>query len=663
MNSSSGAIHARDARRSGAIYGIALGLVFVLVAIATQWMPGEEDIPSRLLDEPLLWIIYSAPLVLGLLAAFAGGQYGRAQCAALELETRIAERTTALEDASLRQAVLYQVLELSLEAATEKQLLEQSLNTLLSLRSLSPTQQGAILLLKGNPKSFHLEVQKGREPGETDPIFPPGSNKSKGILFQELLQHSRYNVPISSGESVVGMLILTVPSGATRNGADVEYLRAFSEVLGAALQRLSLEVEIQSSNAAREHSLIALEAARRTAVKASQSKSAFLANMSHEIRTPMTAILGYADLLSEPDLDEFVRGEHVRTIKKNGSHLLAIINDILDVSKIEAGKMEVEKIDLSPWEIPEDACRLMREKAQEKGLHLDLQFDYPLPLVLKSDPVRLRQVLLNLLGNALKFTEKGKVELRVSYRSDANRAQLIFKVIDSGIGMNEEQISRLFTPFSQADTSTTRKFGGTGLGLTISRYLAELMGGELTLHSKPKKGSEFSLLVDGGPHREEFLTHERPPRLSIATKAGNSNDGPQNRGRILLVEDTKVNQRLAERFLTKAGHQVHTADDGKEALERALEAWGADEPYQVILMDMHMPVMDGYEATRKLREAGYLFPIVALTANAMTSDRELSMNSGCDDFATKPFDRPRLLQVVSDWVGKAEAMQSQQSTG
>jgi len=411
-----------------------------------------------------------------------------------------------------------------------------------------------------------------------------------------------------------------------------------------------------------------LRAATLEAQAATRTKSEFLANMSHEIRTPLTAILGFADLLADPHLSSGEVGGHAQVIRRNGDHLLAVINDILDLSKIEAGKMTVEQVVCSPAVIMQDVEALLSSRAHDKGLSFTLIAGTPIPATISTDPTRLRQVLLNLVGNALKFTATGGVTLAVTLPdrnllSPDKPPQLHFLVTDTGIGMTAEQASRLFQPFTQADASTTRRFGGTGLGLAISRRLAQLLGGDITLQSEPGRGSCFTLCVDTGPLddvprlRPDFGSQQHAAAPQPHTDAGR-NDQPgatsppvRLSGRVLLAEDTRDNQVLISHMLRKFGVEVVLADNGRVAHDLALAALAEGRPFDLILMDMQMPVLDGNEATRMLRAAGYAAPIVALTANSMVSDRDLCLSFGCDDYVSKPVDRARLLAACLRFIG------------
>jgi CheY-like chemotaxis protein len=356
----------------------------------------------------------------------------------------------------------------------------------------------------------------------------------------------------------------------------------------------------------------------------------------------MTAILGYADLLVEqiarPESRPELRpADCAETIRRNAKHLLTILNDILDLSKIEAGKLEIERLWYSPLAIVAETIDLLREHAERKGLALRAEVAAPMPARSFTDPTRLRQILLNLAGNAIKFTAHGSVTIRASYDETTNG--LAFEVVDTGIGIRSDQATRLFGAFQQADASTSRIFGGTGLGLAISRRLAEMLGGTLALAASGPEGSTFRLVVDAG----DVTGIERTTRLEGARTAPGpaaATDAPSLAGaRILLAEDGVDNQRLISFHLRKAGAAVTIVADGRTAVEAAT----SEGPFDLVLMDIQMPEMDGFAATRALRAAGIATPILALTARAMEADRDACLQAGFDAFESKPVDRARLL--------------------
>lgn len=380
---------------------------------------------------------------------------------------------------------------------------------------------------------------------------------------------------------------------------------------------------------------------KEKALSASHSKSAFLANMSHEIRTPLTAIIGFGEATLESGQTMEERLSAIRAIVRNGRHLLAVINEILDFSKIESGKIEFEKVSVNLLDVLNDIESIMQLQAEHKALDFVVEFDTPVPAIIYTDPVRLKQILLNLCINAIKFTAKGKVQLRLSCVTQDK--QLKLSVIDSGIGLTDEQIEKLFEPFTQADTSTTRKFGGTGLGLFISQRLAQGLGGDIHVTSVPNEGSQFDVLIDTGDLADvEFV---EVPKRENGEETESRAMMPSLNGTVLLAEDNSDNQGLISFYIEKTGASVEIAGNGKLALERAKE-----EVFDLILMDMQMPIMDGVEATHQLRQSGYSKPIVALTANAFKEDVDTCMSAGCDNFLSKPIDLDRFYEVLQAYL-------------
>jgi signal transduction histidine kinase len=389
--------------------------------------------------------------------------------------------------------------------------------------------------------------------------------------------------------------------------------------------------------------LEALHQSKEDAEKANFSKTQFLANMSHEIRTPIGAILGFTDLMKNPVNAPEENIKYMGIVERNSQQLLRLIDDILDLSKVEAGKMTMEIIEFSLTEMLADFISVMTFKAQEKQIKFKFKFDSPVPDIICSDPVRLRQILINIVGNALKFTDQGHVELRISFANPV----LKFTIADTGIGISKAQESHLFLPFSQADTSTTRKFGGTGLGLVLSRRLANALGGKLELiESKEGHGSTFLIEI-----RSDLLPHAKlVSQESLASSSiplQNIGDSPQVlRGlKVLLVEDSLDNQMLITTYLSKEGAQVKSASDGVKGIELALA-----ENFDLLLMDIQMPILDGHKATRKLRKLKYSKPIIALTAHAMKEERIKCFESGFTEFLTKPIQKNRLIETLSRYT-------------
>ena len=399
---------------------------------------------------------------------------------------------------------------------------------------------------------------------------------------------------------------------------------------------------------------VELARSRASADAANQAKSTFLANMSHEIRTPMNAILGFTEVLRRGMYDDPTQqAEYLETIHSSGQHLLRLINDILDLSKVEAGRLEVERMPCCPHQLLLEVVTVLKGKADEKQLRLDCQTPEGLPEVIETDPGRVRQILTNVIGNALKFTEHGGVSV-VARMLCGTKTRLQIDVIDTGVGMSAEAMLKIFDPFSQADNSITRRFGGTGLGLTISKSFAESLGGDLTVTSVAGEGSTFTMVVDAGSIDQtarvldisEFAANARHERKPAKGKRFQFNES-----RILLVDDGDANRKLIQLLLQRNGLLVETAVNGQIAVDKATTS-----KYDVILMDMQMPVMDGYTATRKLREHGLEIPIVALTANAMRGDEVECREAGCTGFLTKPVDLDGLINYLAELLNAEECV-------
>lgn len=383
-----------------------------------------------------------------------------------------------------------------------------------------------------------------------------------------------------------------------------------------------------------------------------------VANMSHEIRTPINAILGFTELLMNGahEGDEQERQDYLATIESSGKHLLELINDILDLSKIEAGQMEFDRINCSPHHIISEVASVLRVKAREKQLCLDYEWSGPVPEVICTDPGRLRQLLINLVGNSIKFTQMGGIHILARLAEDGSE-RLIVDVIDSGIGIPSDRISSVFDPFVQADNTVTRRFGGTGLGLPISRKIALALGGDLEVRSESGKGSTFTVTVETGSLDGVRMIESGGVDISIPRMDETKSPQPVDQlpdCRILVVDDGDTNRKLIRLLLARSGATVVLAENGQIGYERAMQ-----QPFDVILMDMQMPVMDGYTATAKLREAGLEIPIIALTAHAMSSDEKKCRQAGCSGYLTKPINGARLLKALSEALeGRPESVRS-----
>jgi len=444
----------------------------------------------------------------------------------------------------------------------------------------------------------------------------------------------------------------TVPVAVTICSFDLAGERLHTVVLRDIERRRREEQRLRGYARALKRANADLERSRRKAEQAAAAKTEFLANMSHEIRTPMTAILGFTDILLEDEASTPVeRQDALRTIRRNGAYLLEILNDILDFSKIEANRLEIEEVPCAPARIFGDVVDLLRPRASEKRVELVLELDGPIPDRLLSDPVRLRQILLNLVGNAVKFTSAGSVRVIARY-DDADRT-LEFCVRDTGIGIDDAVLAEIFEPFRQGDSSMTRRFGGTGLGLAITKRIVERLGGAISATSVVGKGSDFCVRVPAHPIDEAGgVPGSQESDTPSTGRMRRALEKLRASGRVLLVEDGPDNQRVIRHVLERAGFEVTTAENGSIGVELALASLDEERPFRVILMDVQMPVLDGYEATRRLRESGYTGPIIALTAHALPSERQRCLDAGCDAFATKPIERVVLLETIALHLAK-----------
>ena len=392
-----------------------------------------------------------------------------------------------------------------------------------------------------------------------------------------------------------------------------------------------------------EENKVELSKAKEKAEAANRAKSDFLANMSHDIRTPMNAILGFTELLKRGySRNEADARKYLETIHSSGKHLLELINDILDLSKIEAGHLEVERIACSPFMIAAEVVNVLGVRAREKGISLSFSVRGKLPETIESDPTCLRRIVTNLVGNAVKFTDRGGVGVLLYFTQAAPKPLVAIEISDSGIGIAADKLDGVFDPFTQADSSVTRKFGGTGLGLTISRRFARALGGDIVVTSELGKGSTFKVTLDTGALDGVRMLLQEEFSSLVGANTGDQSRWIFRPASLLIVDDGPENRELLKLVLSDTGLRVSEAENGSVAVEMARA-----HPYDVILMDMQMPVMDGYSATRTLRTEGVKTPIIALTANAMKGSEKAVMDAGCSGFLTKPVNIDQLLQALA----------------
>ncbi len=476
-----------------------------------------------------------------------------------------------------------------------------------------------------------------------DEVLPEIAEQAVPLL-QEILETGKaiHNIPLSG--------MTPAQPGVERHWVEsmIPVRDQNDKVVGINIVAEEVTYQRQSEERLKALKLQADEA-REQAENASRFKSEFLANMSHEIRTPMTAILGYADLL-ESHLDDPDNLQSVRTIKRNGRFLINLINDILDLSKIESGKLELELVPVSPVEIIEQTLDMMQLQADRKQLELGVDYLSKLPVTLETDPTRLRQILVNLTGNAVKFTETGGVTLRIDYQSDP-QPSVLFHVIDTGIGMTESQQSEVFAAFRQADSSISRRFGGSGLGLAISQRLAASLGGGISVESQPGKGSTLTLTLPAGNADDIVLATPAKRVISDSAEPLQTPDLPY---RLLAVDDRRDVLHVVQHILEDAGARVSTASGAADAFEKVRQAEAKGHGFEAIVLDMQMPEINGYDAAATLRKQGFKPPIVALTANAMKGEREKCLKAGCTDYLTKPIDKHLLIESLHRHIAECE---------
>ena len=463
--------------------------------------------------------------------------------------------------------------------------------------------------------------------------------KAKEILNEEVIPHQ--NNVLSSMTSLLHAVRDDIGISIERLSTENLNSILLISVLGGIAVILGVLIAVYVIRRATRSEQVIIEQ-KEIAEQANNAKSMFLANMSHEIRSPLTAIIGFSDSILHRDMDDERKRELTQSIVRNSNHLHQIINDILDISKIEAGQLDIETVRTSIGKLCCELNSMVSLQTEKKGLVFNINLNFPLPEFINTDPTRLKQILVNLTNNATKFTNEGGITLGVSYDIDSDKIH--FSVSDTGIGMTTEQASSIFSAFSQADSSTTRKFGGTGLGLSISKQLSEKLGGEISCQSEIGKGSTFSFYVSAGRLSDTKMLFTRD-ELKIEKLTHSYLLKEKLKGHVLLAEDTKDNQDLIEMYVLDTGAKITIVENGKLAVEACQK-----ENYDLIFMDMQMPVMDGVEAITQIRANGINTPIVSLTANAMKSDVDKCFNAGANKFLTKPIEVSRFNQVITEYL-------------
>ncbi len=534
------------------------------------------------------------------------------------------------------------------EEGSYKQECEKTLDSQIIVRSQSTIEIETPVLVSGEPwGTFHIEIPLGPVIAEIKTARNDILRTNGLLLLASILGAAWLARSIARPVEHLSMVANEVALG----NLDVQTNMKRAGELGslpAAIDNMIQDLANSRSRLLKQSDELEIE--REKAIQASRAKSEFLANMSHELRTPLTGILGFADVIAD-DIEDAAALEGLGVIRECGDHLLELINNILDLSKIEADQMAIEEIRFSPAQVIEEVVSLLGPKVDSTKIAFSVSYLGPIPETIHSDPTKLKQIILNILGNSLKFTQAGSIDIEVSHVVDGESSSLRIDIVDTGIGMTSEVAATLFKPFTQAHSSTTREFGGTGLGLSISRRMAQLLTGDIVIaETSPGIGTRFSITIATGSlegvaiHEREFGTSE--PQDSWRDLEGDGKTRRFDGLRVLLADDNGYNRRLIRAMLERAGATVSLAENGKSAIASALHAEDKEEPFDVVLMDMRMPEMDGFCATEILCSRNYERPIIALTANAMSGDKDRCLKSGCVDYQSKPIERSSLFAAI-----------------
>lgn len=591
-----------------------------------------------------------------------------------DLGNLVAARTQKLSQAYSLQQSISTILQRSLDVFSFEEQLNYALTTMLSKKSFGSLSAGCIFIVDpANVELLDMQVHIGME----DDVAAKYKNLpfesclcgqaaiQREIIYADCLNQQdetaapittgHYCIPILSNNTVLGVININLQQNYVRNQDDDRYAMAIANTLAGVIERKRTQDELHVHQNMLEESIAQLQEARDQAVTANATKSLFLANMSHEIRTPLTAIMGFSEILLEENQSAIDHKNAVETILRNGDHLLNLINEILDLSKIEAQKFQIERLPMCPFQLITDTTAMLSTVTKTTNIVFTTSFKFPLPKQIICDPTRLRQIVINLCSNALKFTQKGQVQLITSFNS--LQKLMKFSVVDTGIGLSKEQQEQVFGAFSQAEVSTTRKYGGTGLGLHISKRLAQMLGGDISVTSQIGKGSQFDITVSAGEITDNTMIHDLSEVSTLTqTTISTKNIVPKLRGNILLAEDGHDNQRVISLLLQRAGLTVDLAENGKIAVDKA-----SAKNYDLILMDMQMPVMGGEDATKTLLQAHYHGPIVALTGSVLKEEQARFRATGCTDVLAKPINKDHFYQVLETYC-ESEQPQTRSET-